>query len=172
MIEACRLLRERGVDFRCLLVGDGELRAALQAQIDQHGLTDHIVLLGRQPRQKVSELLNTSDVLVLPSIITSRGKKEGIPVALMEALAAQLAVIATDISGISELVVHEQTGLLVPEKDAAAIAGALERLRADGPLRAQLGEQGRAKVLQEFDLHSNTAALADRFRQAAVSIPG
>lgn len=167
LIEACAQLAERGIALNCLLVGDGDLRAELEAMIQGHGLSEHVKPLGRQPRHRVGELLAQSHALVLPSIVTSKGKMEGIPVALMEALAMQMPVIATDISGVSELVEHNVTGLLVPEKDASALATAIDVIRQDPAAAAAFGRRGREKVIAEFDLHANTEALSQRFLTSA-----
>lgn len=163
LIEACAQLIKKGVALKCLLVGDGDLRAELEGMIQQHDLSQHVTLLGRQPRDRVGELLAQSHALVLPSIVTSKGKMEGIPVALMEALAMKMPVIATNISGVSELVEHNVTGLLVPEKDASALAKAIDVIRQDPEAAAALGIRGREKVRAEFDLHTNTEALSQRF---------
>lgn len=161
LLEALAQLAAAGVPFRCRLIGEGEGRPALEAQIAQLALGTHVELLGAQPRQRVSELVSRADVVVQPSITVASGKKEGIPVALMEALASERAVVATAISGVPELVEHEHTGLLVPERDSTAIAGALLRLHNDPELRRSLGSAGREKVLREYDLQRNAAALGD-----------
>jgi colanic acid/amylovoran biosynthesis glycosyltransferase len=85
---------------------------------------------------------------------------------LMEAMGSGVPVIASGISGIPELVEHERSGLLTPPRDGQAIADALERLQRDPALRARLGQAGREKVLSDFDLATNAAALAKRFRQS------
>ena len=159
LLEALSQLVDAGVSIDCRLIGEGEERPALEAQIAQRGLGGHVELLGAQPRQSVSRLVREADVVVQPSITVASGKKEGIPVALMEALASERAVVATALSGIPELVEHERTGLLVPERDAAALAGALLRLYNDPRLRRSLGVAGREKVLNEFDLRRNTLKL-------------
>ncbi|HEX6287606.1 MAG TPA: glycosyltransferase [Herpetosiphonaceae bacterium] len=159
LIEACAQLKAQGIQFRCLLVGEGQDRPQIAAQIARLGLSDWITLLGHQPRQRVSKLVADADVMVLPSVTTRTGKKEGIPVALMEALATEKPVIATAISGIPELIEDGRTGLLVPERDTPSLAQAIRRLYDDPELRRQLGAAGRAKVLQEFNLQQNTAAL-------------
>ncbi len=159
LIEACRQLKEQGIAFRCLLVGEGEDRPQLEALIAELGLEADVLLLGQQPRDRVSVLAAEADVMVLPSVTTRSGKQEGIPVALMEALATALTVVATAISGIPELIEDGCTGLLVPERDGTALASALLRLYQDPALGRQLGTAGREKVLREFNLHTNTAAL-------------
>jgi glycosyltransferase involved in cell wall biosynthesis len=159
LLDACALLRERGVPFECVLVGGGASREALERQIVERELDASVRLLGPQPRDTVLELVRDADVVVLPSIVTSSGKMEGIPVALMEALACARPVVATRISGVPELVVDGETGLLVPQRDAPALADALARLHAEPELGARLGAAGRELVLREFDLRTNAAAL-------------
>jgi len=165
LIDACDVLHQRGVPFQCLLVGEGEDRPHLEAQIRRLGLTDRVRLLGAQPRHKVSELLQQVDALALPSVVMPNGKMEGIPIALMEALAAEIPVVATAISGIPELVRDGETGLLVPERDAAALAEALLRLYADRDLGRRLASAGRQLVLREFNLEHSVAQLRALFER-------
>ena len=167
LVDACRLLAEEGVPVACTLVGDGQDRSALQRQIAAAGLEGRVTLLGRRTRAEVAELVLSADVLVAPSVPTARGKREGIPVALMEAMSGGVPVVASDISGIPELVEHEATGLLVPPRDARAIADALRRLHDDSSLRRRLGLAGREKVVREFDVRKSAAALARHFRAHA-----
>ena len=159
LIEACSILRLQGMEFQCLLVGDGDKRAELETLIEQNNLTDDVHLLGWQTRQQIRELIGSANVMVLPSITTSTGKQEGIPVALMEALAMQVPAIATQISGIPELIEDNNNGLLVTESDARAIADAISRLYSDPVLQNSLGVEGRKKVQEEFDLQKNVFKL-------------
>ncbi len=163
LIEACRLLTERGLDWRCDLVGDGPLRAELGEAIESAGLAGRMRLLGTQPRPRVRELLQQADVAVLPSVLTAEGKREGIPVALMEALACRVPVVSSRLSGIPELVVHEETGLLAEPRDGRGLAEQLARLAASPELRQRLGEAGRRLVGLQFDLEKNARRLAQRF---------
>ncbi len=167
LIEACRLLRDRGITFVCQLVGDGPDEAALREQIAQAGLSEHVQLLGRCTREQVVQLLAQTDVAVTPSVPTKSGRREGIPVVLMEAMGSGVPVVASNLSGIPELVEHEQSGLLVPSRDAQALAEALERLYLNPTLCQRLGQAGREKVLREFDLYSNAGTLAQFFNGAA-----
>jgi colanic acid/amylovoran biosynthesis glycosyltransferase len=166
LIEACAILRDRGRSVRCTLVGEGEERPALEAAVRRLGLGDAVTLAGAQPRDRVASIVAAADIAVQPSIVLSSGKTEGLPVALMEALAAERAVVASRVSGIPELVVDGETGLLVEPGDPTALADAIERLLDDPLLRSTLGRAGRRKVLEEFDLARNTALLAERFRQS------
>ena len=163
LVEAARLLKERGVRFSLHFVGDGPDRDMLEAQVNASGLADHVVFHGRQDRQAIIDLLQEADILVAPSVPSSDNRREGIPVVLMEAMASGVAVVASNLSGIPELVEHEVSGLLTPPGDARAIADALERLSRDVALRQLLADGGREKVLREFDLTTNAAALIERF---------
>jgi colanic acid/amylovoran biosynthesis glycosyltransferase len=159
LLDACRLLRDRGVRARVLLVGDGELRRRLAARIAREGLSGRVELLGARPHEEIPELLAAATAMVLPSVRARDGQMEGIPVALMEAMAAGVPVIATRLSGIPELVADGETGLLVPERDPAALAGAMERLAGDPVLGAQLAAAARDAVAARFDRTRNVAAL-------------
>lgn len=164
LIEACRLLHAGGVELTCHLAGDGPDREALTAQARQAGLEDRVHFHGRMTRAEVAELIQVTDVVVTPSVPSRDGRREGIPVVLMEAMASGVPVVASRLSGIPELAIDEQTGLLTPPGDAEALADALERLWHDPGLRQRLGKAGRDKVLREFDLHTNAAELARHFR--------
>ncbi len=163
LIDACQLLVERGVDVTCRFIGDGPDRDALSARIAEHGLAGRVTLAGRMTSDAVAAELADADVLAAPSVPTRGGKREGIPVVLMEAMAAGLPVVASRLSGIPELVTDGVDGLLVAPGDAVALADALARLAADPALRARLGAAGRATVLREFDVDRNAAQLAARF---------
>jgi glycosyltransferase involved in cell wall biosynthesis len=166
LLEACRLLTERGVDLRCTLIGDGPDQRMLSGLVVAWSLEDCVEFAGRRTRNEIAALLANADVLAAPSVPTSRGKREGIPVVLMEAMSAQVPVVASRLSGIPELVEDERTGLLVPPGDAAALASALQRLYDDPMLRRRLGCAGRDKVMREFNLQANAARLAGEFLAA------
>jgi len=166
LIEACRQLVADGIDLRCCLIGEGDTRMMLEEQIRDAGLEQRVELLGHQPRHRVVELLAAADVVAQPSIILPSGKMEGIPVALMEALAMERPVVATDISGIAELVEHDVTGLLVAQHDAGQLADALRRLHRTPELGARLGQAGRRRVVESFDLTRSARELAERFGES------
>jgi glycosyltransferase involved in cell wall biosynthesis len=161
LISALRLLHELGLEFRCRIVGEGPLRRELTAHIARAGLRERVELLGGRPRPEVARRLAEADVMVLASVPTPSGKQEGIPVALMEAMASGLPVVSTAISGIPELIESGETGLLVPPADAFSLADAIEQLARNPDLRARLGEAGRRKVMREFNLRTNAAALRE-----------
>lgn len=163
LVDACALLRDRGIPFRCRVIGGGELEGDLRERIAAHGLEAQVVLLGPRTQDEVTELLKTAHCYAQPSVITDTGKMEGIPVSIMEAFASGLPVVASDLSGIPELVRPSETGYLVPPGDAGALADALAAVWADLDAANALAEAGRALVAQEFDLSHNVRELADRF---------
>jgi glycosyltransferase involved in cell wall biosynthesis len=163
LVEACRRLAGEGIQLRCLLVGDGETRPMLEAQIRDAGLEGRVELMGQQPRHRVIELLGWADAVAQPSIVLGSGKMEGIPVALIEALAMERPVVATAISGVGELVEHEVTGLLVAPANPTELTDALRRLYAEPELGVMLGRAGRRRVVEDFDLYRSARQLAERF---------
>jgi len=163
LVEACARLLRSGLDVSCQLVGEGPDREMLERQIDAAGLNAVVRFEGLKTQPEIAGILTAADVLVAPSVPTKSGKREGIPVVLMEAMSSGLPVIASDISGIPELVTAERSGLLVPPRDAAALADALRRIHDDPELRRCLAEAGRDAVAAEFDARTNAARLATRF---------
>ncbi len=159
LLDACRILRDRGIRTRTLLVGDGELRRRLAARVAREGLSDLVELLGARPHEEIPALLAGATAMVLPSVRARDGQMEGIPVALMEAMAAGVPVVATRLSGIPELISDGDTGLLVPERDPAALADAMERLAREPALGARLAARARAVVEERFDRTRNVAVL-------------
>jgi glycosyltransferase involved in cell wall biosynthesis len=131
-------------DFRATFVGEGPALSEIATIVEMQGLEGKVELLGA--RGDVRELLASSDVFVLSS------RSEGHPVSLLEAMAAGLPVVATDVGGVAESVVHGQTGLLVPAGNVTALAAALERLVDDEQLRRRLGTAGRVRARELFDL--------------------
>ena len=152
LLRTCAALRASGLDFDVTLVGDGPERAAHQALASDLGLTD-IDFAGYQSQSRVAELLAQSDMLVLPSFA------EGVPVVLMEAMAAQIPVITTRIAGVPELVEDGVSGLLIPPGDDVALGVAMADLLGDPGLRTQMGAKDRQKVLAEFDIAQEAAWL-------------
>ena len=167
LITACAELARRGVAFECHLVGDGPDRAALEAQVAQAGLQDRVIFHGSVLRARVVELLRCADIVVQPSVPTRDGRREGIPVATMEAMACATAVVASALSGIPELVEDGVSGVLVPPGDAERLATTLGQLARDPARRAQLGAAARQRILDEFDLARNAALLARMFAENA-----
>lgn len=169
LVNACALLRDRGIPVHCQIVGDGEERLSLEKLIAQADLSQTVELLGAMDQVSVASVLRSARVYAQPSVITPAGKMEGIPVAIMEAFAAGLPVVASRISGIPELVIQDKTGYLVPPADAQKLADALEDIYLN-PTKARLfAITGREKVLAEFELGANVQKLSLLFKQALVT---
>lgn len=163
LLDACAILKQRGIDFVCHLAGDGPLREEIEATIKNLGLEDSFVVHGSVPRSKIASLIASADVVTLNSIIGKSGNREGIPVSLMEAMACCVPVVSTKQSGIPELV--KEGGILTPPGDAEAIANAFEKIHNDPNLAEEMGRAGRAIVLEEYDLSKNAAKLAALFEE-------
>ncbi len=170
LIEACRLLAERGVPFRCALVGGAGNRDTLIKLISEAGLGVRVTLTGWKTRPEVAALMREAHVVVAPSVPTG-GKREGIPATLMEALASGAAVVASRVGGIPELIEDEVSGLVVPPGDPVLLAEALERLHVQPDLRRRLAENGRQRVERDYELSANTAKVV-RYIRAAVRATG
>lgn len=166
LLDACRILDERGIPFVCNLVGDGSLRKQIEKRIVENGLQGKVVLHGARERPYIIELMRNSHVAVLTSIRGSSGNREGIPVTLMEAMAAGLPVVSSQLSGIPELVETNVTGLLTPPGDSLAIADALESLFRSPDTRRDMGLAGRQKVSDQFEQQTTVAELAALIEQS------
>jgi len=163
LVEACRLLRDARIGFVCDLIGDGPVAGQIAKQIAEADLKDKVIMHGSRKRQEVADMMRAADVKVLASVPTAEGKREGIPVVIMEAMASGLPVVSTQLSGIPELVDDGRTGILVQPGDAKALFLALQKFHKDPELRFKMGRAGREKVLREFNLRVNAAKLADLF---------
>ena len=167
LLRALARLRDQGRRMTCVLVGNGPLRKRLESEVQGLKLGGVVTFTGDRTQEEVIARLQRADCFVLPSIITRGNRMEGIPNAMMEAMACELAVIGTSISGLPELVEPEKTGLLVPPEDDAALASALARLQDDPELGRRLGRAGREKVAEDFNLDINIMKLW-RLYQTAV----
>ncbi len=168
LFEACRILLQRGLQFRCLLAGPGPLRDEMIALRSRLKLDNFIDFLGLLPNELLINMYEERRVhaVVLPSI-TVKNKQEGIPVALMEAMSYGLPVIATETGGIPELL-GDGAGLMVAEKDAEALARAMERLMADKSLCLSMGRAGRRKIEKDFDIYVNAKEVLRLFEEYCV----
>ena len=140
VLRALRLLERRGREFSVVLVGEGPLRPRLEQIVADFGWQDRVTFAGhvRHDSDAFLDHLRRADLFAHPSV-TVDGLKEGIPGAIVEAMASGLPVVATWHAGIPAVIDHERHGLLVPERDIEALAAALEALLEDAVLRARLG---------------------------------
>jgi glycosyltransferase involved in cell wall biosynthesis len=166
LIRALAELAERGRRFRCRLIGEGPERAALAAAIARHHLGDRVELCGALRAEDVRRALYAAAVFVLPCIVCSDGNRDGIPLGLMEAMAAGTPVVSTRVSGIPELIHDGIEGRLVPSCDAVALANALASAFDDQACNGDMIRAARRKVEREFDASCEAAKLLQLFGAA------
>ena len=159
LLRACRLLMERGQSFRCEIVGEGPLEQELREQIVQLDLEGRVGLPGAKPQHEIRELLAAATVFVMPSVVDPGGGMDNLPTVIMEAMAAGLPVVSTSIGGIPEMVIQNETGFLVSPGDAAALAGAIEKMINDCLLARKLGQAGHERAQRLFSIKKNVRAL-------------
>ena len=165
LIEACRLLQARGIDFRCEIVGEGPLQAVLQEQITAGGLTNIIHLTGPFPQGEVSDRLARAAVFALPCVAEADGGMDNLPTVVMEAMAAALPVVSTPLGGVPEMVLDGVTGFLVPDGRPQALAEALARILGDQALARSFGEAGRQRAEALFAIEQSILALHAIFQK-------
>lgn len=153
LIEACRILKGRSMDFTCWIIGDGELRSDLQKMIDEKGLNDRVMLLGMKSNEEVGFYLRRAQIFALSSEV------EIVPIVFMEAMASCLPVVAPSVFGVPELVEHGKTGLLCRAGDPEALADHLEYLLKNRNAGRKMGEKGREKVNKEHNLPTQVSRL-------------
>jgi glycosyltransferase involved in cell wall biosynthesis len=164
LIKACALLKDKGHRFRCQIVGGGDdYTETLVRLINELGLQGTVVLHGAVTQEELRDIYQQATLFALPCLVVGNGDRDGIPNVLVEAMSMQVPVISTDISGIPELIDNNINGLLVPEKNAEAMADAIEKLLVNPALRQQLSEAGRARVCKDFDSQLTTLDLKELF---------
>lgn len=167
LVKAFALLRARGYkNCRCLLIGDGPLQVQIRAYVTELGLKDVVTFTGRLPHGRLMQLYESGEVhaVVLPSIMTADGQKEGIPVALMEAMSHGIPVVSTDTGSIPELVC-DGAGLLVKQQNPDQLADALQTLIEDRELSGEIGRKGNERVKSHFNLVKNVTQLLELMKQ-------
>jgi len=166
LLQACRLLLDRGWPIQCDLIGEADpgnpedlrVEAELSDTIEQLRLAPAVRLLGKRSREQVLAHLSENAIFVAPYVVTEEGRREGMPVSLIEAMAMELVPVTTDSGAIPELVEHNHTGLRVPQRDPDALAQAIEGLLRDPELYERLRRAARATVERRFNLERNEEA--------------
>lgn len=155
LVEAVRILKERGLSIKCLIIGSGSLEKELKELTRRNKLEDCIFFLGT--RQDLPELFSVMDIFVFPSLW------EGLPLALLSAMAAGIPVITTHAGGIKDIIVDGKNGVVVPAEDALSIADAVERIYGDAEMRKMLSENARCDVIQHHSAKAMTRRLEDKY---------
>jgi glycosyltransferase involved in cell wall biosynthesis len=173
LLHACRVLTDKGMRLRCMIVGDGPERPRLETLVRELGLGGVVSLPGSSSQEELLDVYRRATVFALPCRVLEDGDRDGIPNVLLEAMAVGLPVIASGSSSIRELVRDGDNGILVPERNGDALATALERLLGDGPMRDRLARSARATVAEHFDAVVNVRALAHLLQNGSrpVEIP-
>lgn len=163
LVEACRILLDGGTRLSCSIIGAGELEAELRARIASCELEGTVELLGPRPQSEIIDRVRNAAVFAAPCVVGADGNRDGLPTALLEAMAVGTPCVSTDVTGIPELVRDGVTGLQVPQRDPAALASAIRCLLAEPELRVELAGNARALIESEFDVHRNAARVRDLF---------
>jgi colanic acid/amylovoran biosynthesis glycosyltransferase len=163
LIEACKILKNRGHNIVCEIVGDGPHKNLLLGLTNKWELESEIKLLGYQPLNKIYQLLNRGDIFTLLPEIYINGYRDGLPTVIMEAMIMSLPVVSTWISAIPEMVVEGKTGFLVPERDANKAADALEKLIINKEKRVIFGKRGKQRAMNLFDLNKNIGKVINHY---------
>ncbi len=169
LIQACSLLKREGRQFRCRIVGYGELKDKLSALITELGLNGCVSLEGPLTQDQIIEVYRTASIFALPCLVTGSGDRDGIPNVLLEAMSMRIPVVSTGISGISELIDHMVNGLLAPERDPEGLARAIALLLDEPSLRVRLAENGRRTVIKTFALENCARLVHEAFSESRFS---
>lgn len=159
LVQAADLLRRNRSDFQLVIAGEGPQLEAVRAQVVQNGLEKHVLLPGN--------LLNLGHVMQAADIFAMSSLWEGLPLVLLEAMAAGLPAVGYNIAGIEEIVTDEVQGLIVPTGDVAGLATSLEKLLADPNRRMIMGAAARELVADRFNFATVSARLQDLYAQVA-----
>ena len=159
LIAACALLRDRGVDFDCQIVGEGPLQPALQAAIDRADLRRRVTLTGPKSLAEVAALLGTARIFALPCVVEADGGMDNLPTVIAEAMAAGLPVVSTTLAGVPEMVSDGKTGLLIPPRSPEKLADALARMLAEAATAEAFGQAGRRRARELFAVKTTVRQL-------------
>ncbi|MDR1946711.1 MAG: glycosyltransferase [Desulfovibrio sp.] len=168
-LEAVKLLKERGVQCNFVLAGSGPLEKILRRTASDLGVECSTHFYGFVTHDRIPELIRASDILLMPSVVLrENGKSDALPTVIVEAMRLGLPVIAADVAGIGEVVRQGETGLLVPQRDAAALADAVILMASDRGKTMRMAEAARALTAEIFDTERNMRKLAGLFCEHAL----
>lgn len=170
LIEACRLLRSSGIPFVCQIVGEGPEHGRLDGLIREYDLSDLVQLTGPLPQTEIVEIFAQSSIFVFPAIHDSSGDSDNLPTVLIEAMASRLPIVATGVAGIPEIVQDNENGIIVPEKDPARLADAIQMMAFDGALLQRFGKASRQIAEEKFALSNTVGQLKRLFSQFGLRV--
>jgi glycosyltransferase involved in cell wall biosynthesis len=150
LLDAAAVVSKKGVSLELVIAGRGDLEGELRQRASRHELADRVHFVGNVERPELPGYFDLADVVVVPSVRDRSGNVDGLPNVLLEAMASEKAIVASDVAGIPEVIRSGREGLLVPEKDVAELSRAIERLCRDSDLRRSLGRAARARVEECF----------------------
>ena len=160
LLRVCSMLREKGLPFRAhIIYVRGDFEKEIFRLYDSLGLESCVELIPEMSQEKLIHYFENADCFVLPCLVAKTGERDGIPNVILEALAMELPVVSTNISGIPEVIRDGETGLLVSPENTAELANAIERLYSNENLREELGKAGRDFVNKEFEISSSVDRL-------------
>lgn len=166
LMRACALLRDRGVNFRCVMVGYGALEDRLKKLRQELGLEAVIKMPGRLAQPQVIDYLRRARVFALPCVVLENGDRDGIPNVLLESMAAGVPVVTTDVSGIAEVVEDGRTGWLVQPHDPAMLADGIAYALSHEAEAARIAESARGRVESDFSFSASAQRVHDKLRNA------
>ena len=169
LLTAVATLVDEGRDVHLDLVGTGPLEPVLREQVRTLGLGDRVTMHGALPQGRVREIVADAAVFAAPCVIGADGNRDGLPTVLLEALALGTPAVSTPVTGIPEIVRHEETGLLVPESDPGALAAALARTLDEPEAAAERARAARSLLEADFDFRDHAVTLQGIFREAISS---
>jgi glycosyltransferase involved in cell wall biosynthesis len=166
LIRACIRLKQAGIAFQCMIVGDGPEMNRLNKMITKATIEENVRCIGPQGQAVIKDLLQQASLFVVPSIISRDGSHDGLPTVLIESLAMGVPSIASRVAGIPEIIDHYKTGILVPPARADDLFLAMQEMLSDSSLCHKVARQGRKKVEEFFSLEKNIGRLEWIFEKA------
>ena len=163
LIEACGRLKQAGIDFECVIAGEGPERMKLEQLIEMMGLKRLVRLLGTVTQAEIFRLYARADIFVLPCVVGQDGDRDGIPNVIIEACAMGLPVVSTAVSAVPEIIKNGETGLLARERDVDDLVAKIRQFASDPELRERTGAAARRWVETEFDIRRNVRELGTLF---------
>lgn len=169
LIRAAAILKDQGANFEVKIIGTGEQEKNLRRLIDELNVGDVVTMPGPMPREELIQLYPTASVFAAPCIIGKDGNRDGLPTVLIEAMAMGVPVVSTPVTGIPEIVRHDETGHIVPESSPQELAESIKQLIHDRESAQQMARAGRELIESQFNLRTNVGELRELFQETSVA---